>query len=640
MHAYVESCRSNPSLEVMFVTDLDPFPDSPPNVSYYPLSLDQLKSRIQDLFGVDVSRIEPYKLCDFRPAFGLLFADALEGIDFWGYGDNDLVLGKVDEFITPEKLESYDILSFKQGHLQGPLTIYRNRPEINTLFKDGGEYKKIFANPKYLSFDEFGPSVFYVKIQQLEEVRNCPKDNISVIAFNQALDNKIKVLAEQHGKEDLSHADILVYENDQVRDYHSGTSYLFYHWVLEKRALWFQYPSWFEQRPSRFYMSTTGFYSESEFRTYRYRHAWRIFKGTIQWTTLKVSNYIKRRLGQSVILDTSPRLGWVKKLPKKTNNHKEESRELTLGLGDVTLSETLGAYYIDMRPALIHYTDNIYGGGFDRNGVPFIRSPEGQREYLPVNITQYGFMLHADWIETREPGILQTLKNCLKVLEELKVQRGHAWVWLHEHRQEKYKLDPPWASAMTQGEVISFYLRMYQATGNSDLLETAKGAYKFLSLDHSEGGVRRRDKDGNLWFEEFPSDPPSFVLNGFIYTLFGLYDLYRVTKDESISAEIDACIQTLTKNISRFDAGYWSFYDLAKTELVRYYYQKNVHAPQMRVLHKLTQSPIFEHYALKWENQVNSLNFLLVQLMYRIRPRWNRAMGIFKTTSPTGDHAQ
>jgi hypothetical protein len=37
-----------------------------------------------------------------------------------------------------------------------------------------------------------------------------------------------------------------------------------------------------------------------------------------------------------------------------------ESRHITLDLGNVSLSETLGSYYIEMRPALVHCTNSIY----------------------------------------------------------------------------------------------------------------------------------------------------------------------------------------------------------------------------------------------------------------------------------------
>jgi hypothetical protein len=314
MHPYLESCRRNPMLQVTFVTDLPPFPNSPPNVTYFSLSFEQLKARIHDLFGVDVSSIPPYKLCDFRPAYGVIFADILAEADFWAHGDNDMILGDVAAFLTPQLLAAYDILSFKKGHLQGPFTIYRNSPRVNELFRDGGEFKRVFSTTAYLSFDEFGPNVFYTKLKRREDVAGCASDNISVIAFKRALVGELRVYTEQHGKEDLRHTETLAYRDGHVVDASSGKEYLFYHWVLEKRGIWFGYPRWFCERPPYFYASTTGFYTVREYRVYRILHAWRLASGATRWAALKAKNYIKRRLGRPVTLDTYPRVGWVKPL--------------------------------------------------------------------------------------------------------------------------------------------------------------------------------------------------------------------------------------------------------------------------------------------------------------------------------------
>jgi hypothetical protein len=180
---------------------------------------------------------------------------------------------------------------------------------------------------------------------------------------------------------------------------------------------------------------------------------------------------------------------------------------------------------------------------------------------------------------------------------------------------------------MAQGELISLYLRLHQALGRPTLLETARKAYRFMHVPVEEGGVRRRDDQGNLWLEEYPSKEPSLVLNGFIYALFGLYDLYRVERDPEVKAEIDACLGTLVTRLRDFDSGYWSNYDLQKRELVRYYYQKNVHVPQMAVLEALTGDPVFGFYRKRWQRQLTPLNYLLVQIMYRVRPRVDRMRG-------------
>ena len=308
---------------------------------------------------------------------------------------------------------------------------------------------------------------------------------------------------------------------------------------------------------------------------------------------------------------------------------REERKDITLGLGDVSMSETLGVYYIDMRPAIVHYTENLYGGGFDENGVPMNNATNG-RYYYPINIAQYGFMLHADWLETRAPDTLVSLENCLAALERLKTEDEQHCVWWHDFYQEKYGIEPPWASAMAQGELISLYLRLGQALERPALIESAYKAYRFMHVPFEEGGVRRRDEQGNLWLEEYPSHQPSFVLNGFIYALFGLYDLYRVVGYADVKQDIDACLHTLEARLPDFDSGYWTNYDLQRRELVRYYYQKNVHVPQMAVLEALTGNPLFGHYRCRWQRQVTPLNYALVQVMYRVRPRAARLRGLWR----------
>lgn len=299
---------------------------------------------------------------------------------------------------------------------------------------------------------------------------------------------------------------------------------------------------------------------------------------------------------------------------------REERRDISLPLGHVSMSETLGAYYIDMRPAVVHYTENLYGGSFDENGVPRVAGPDGPH-YFPINIAQYGFMLHADWLQTGSAEAMATLERCLTVLENLKSEGEEHAVWWHHVYNRRYGIDPPWASAMAQGELISLYLRLWQALERPSLLQTAYRAYRFMQLPVEEGGVRRRDEFGNLWLEEYPSREPSFVLNGFIYAVLGLVDLYRVTRDEEVKRDIDECLATLGARLSDFDAGYWSLYDLQKRELVRYYYQKNVHIPQLAVLEQLTGNPLFGYYRRRWERQLTPLSYLRVRMMYRVRPR-------------------
>lgn len=48
--------------------------------------------------------------------------------------------------------------------------------------------------------------------------------------------------------------------------------------------------------------------------------------------------------------------------------------------------------------------------------------------------------------------------------------------------------------------------------------------YKLLLFQKaSEGGVLNKIFD-NIWYEEYPTVPGTYVLNGFMYALIGLYD--------------------------------------------------------------------------------------------------------------------
>lgn len=302
---------------------------------------------------------------------------------------------------------------------------------------------------------------------------------------------------------------------------------------------------------------------------------------------------------------------------------KEEFKHLRLPLGEISMNPELGVYYIDMRPAKVHYTENIYDGGFDEDGIPFCGNG-ANRNYFPINIAQFGFILHAEYLNSKNEDTLSLLGRCVDKLTSLATITDNDCVWWHNYTELKYSIPAPWSSAMAQGEIISLFLRYYQISKEEKYLELSKKAFNFLKNDVSDKGVRRYDQNGDLWFEEYPSNPSSYVLNGFIYTLFGLFDLYRVTGDQNVKEDIDACIVTLKKNLHRFDAGYWSYYDLLKKELVRFYYQKNVHVPQLEALYILTKKEIFAHYANKWKKTVNPINYSFVQVMYRILHRWRK----------------
>jgi hypothetical protein len=312
MNIFFASCNEGVPFDIIFITDLEPHKNSPENIKYHHLSFADLKQLISQKTDCELQDIAPYKLCDIRPAYGIIFSELLKDYDFWGYGDNDLIFGNVNQFLTAEDLKNHDILCFRSDHLHGPLTIYRNVTEVNELFKKSPYWKSIFSAKDYRSFDEFGKELFHLKVNQ--ELKHHLPDNISVLALNASESGELRLYMQHHSKEVIADSkEHIHFKDGQVLNAKNQEQYAFYHWVIEKRALWFKYPNW-QTVPSSFFVTESGFYTPSEYRIYGLINAYRKTTGTIKWLYLKGTNYIKRKLGKKVVWDTYPRLGFVKKL--------------------------------------------------------------------------------------------------------------------------------------------------------------------------------------------------------------------------------------------------------------------------------------------------------------------------------------
>ena len=152
--AWLETAKANKTIDFFILTD-DGRIASTDNVHVIPMSFDEVRKKIADHFDFDISLESPYKLCDFKPAYGVVFADLLDGYEWWGYCDVDLLLGDVRGFFTERVLGECDRCQYL-GHL----SIFRNTEAVNNVFKVQGEYpdlnyQDVFATGDAMYFDEY-----------------------------------------------------------------------------------------------------------------------------------------------------------------------------------------------------------------------------------------------------------------------------------------------------------------------------------------------------------------------------------------------------------------------------------------------------------------------------------------------------
>ncbi len=149
---WLKTCEPNKEYTFLLFTDDSTFYPYPANVKYIPFSKKVFLARVKERLEENPSFKEAYRLCDFRPMYGVIFKEELAGYDYWGYCDIDVVFGRIKDFLPPKEVYQYDAI-FNGGHF----TIIKNDDRMNYLFKEKGAlfgYKTVMRNDAIFAFDE------------------------------------------------------------------------------------------------------------------------------------------------------------------------------------------------------------------------------------------------------------------------------------------------------------------------------------------------------------------------------------------------------------------------------------------------------------------------------------------------------
>ena len=176
---------------------------------------------------------------------------------------------------------------------------------------------------------------------------------------------------------------------------------------------------------------------------------------------------------------------------------------------------------------------------------------------------------------------------------------------------------------MSQGQGISVLLRAFQLSNDNKYRDASLAAFSVFKMAVNQEGISVF-LDYGTWYEEYP-DPqsPGHVLNGHIWALFGLWDLYRVTGDREVSEYFDKGISALITDLEKYDTGYWVLNDQKSSFFLVDQLYMDFQIDQLKALFTLTRNPVFEEYANRWEgyrqNKTNFLRILWPSLWRKVR---------------------
>jgi len=152
---FAHSCSFNPTVDFFIITDDDNYRKPlPHNVMLIHRTLEQVTQLASKKLGLPVCIDRGYKMCDLKPAYGVIFSEWVERYDFWGHTDIDIIFGDIRKFMTDEILDEYDVISVRPDWITGCFLLYKNEERINNLFTLSRDYEKVFTSPVHYCFDE------------------------------------------------------------------------------------------------------------------------------------------------------------------------------------------------------------------------------------------------------------------------------------------------------------------------------------------------------------------------------------------------------------------------------------------------------------------------------------------------------
>jgi hypothetical protein len=223
---------------------------------------------------------------------------------------------------------------------------------------------------------------------------------------------------------------------------------------------------------------------------------------------------------------------------------------------------------------------------------------------LPATVCQWGLGAYERHLAGEGEEWLAAAMSCgERLLRDQHRNGSHDGGWVHrDPMPHTFSVDPPWLSGLAQGQGASLLVRLHLETGDAVFADAARRALLPLSVPSQEGGVQARFA-GHAFPEEYPTDPPSLVLNGAIFALWGCYDVAAGLGDEDAARTFREGAAGLAAGLGRWDTGYWSRYDLYPHPLtnVSSAAYHRLHIDQLRALHMLAPHPEFEEMAARFE---------------------------------------
>lgn len=271
---------------------------------------------------------------------------------------------------------------------------------------------------------------------------------------------------------------------------------------------------------------------------------------------------------------------WYKMLTGKSISHVNQ------GIGTCYSKTKVAGYYNDLSEKVTKDAESIL--------VPKYHVDTGEEIFFSIGIFQYGLGAYDLFLKTGDDIYKNKLLACAAWAVENQQVDGSWMTFAYENPEHPY-------SSMAQGEGISMLIRAHIVTQDERYIVAVYKAKDFMLKPIDEGGTASYS-GGDVYLHEYTHSP--LVLNGWIFSLWGLYDYYKYTNETEAKRVLDSTLVSLKKKLPVYDIKYWSKYEDGRRVCSPFYH--GLHIAQLKAMYDLFGDQIYKDYADKWETYQNS----------------------------------
>jgi heparosan-N-sulfate-glucuronate 5-epimerase len=243
--------------------------------------------------------------------------------------------------------------------------------------------------------------------------------------------------------------------------------------------------------------------------------------------------------------------------------------------------------------------DGVAGYFIDfRAKIPSHRS-HPNATFEPTDLAQLGLAWWEEVLLGTPHAEEEFQRVCIRIRSEGE-EDGQATFWPFRDDVPKYGMRAPWYSAMAQGQMASVLVRAHELLGDAYGDLALRAVEPLLGLDRH--GLVAHTPDGPVLEEGAPCTPPSHILNGWIFALWGLWDVATGLGEERARRLYEASLECLIRKLPKYDVGWWTKYSLfphPTADLAKPFYHR-LHIAQAQALARMTDRAEFSDAAERW----------------------------------------